>query len=598
MKFHNVLDIETYENNEIFVPYCICILLKDENVILYKKDIDENLIETMISLFEEKKLKETFYVHNLTFDGILIIENIKKKIKFSAVLFKSNIYELNIWSKNFRIKFKCSLKLFPLPLRKIGKLLDKEHEKLEFPHSFVNKNNFNNYIGQHPISNELKNWDLKKECINYCIRDCNIVKEMLKRIFEEKYIKEDMKARSISGLSLEVFKESFNRLQLETRLDKKYDKIIREAYFGGRCEIFGNVKEGEKIFHFDFTGMYSEIMKEDFCFGKIKIIKEIKNKLEIEEGFYDVDIISRDMDIPVLPFRNEEGKLLFPNGSWRGVYWYEELKLFLNEGGVIRRIHKIIKFEKIGKPFVEFVEYFKELRKKSEFNNVFWKLFINSMYGRMGMEESNIRTEIVDESRYNRIEMKKEIIKEIIINKMTVVTYVEKNDKKDIDSNVCIAAAITSKARIKLYKAYKEVLNNGGRLLYSDTDSVFAAYRRDVIGETHGEIFWDGKKKDTRVDKAIFAIPKGYAIKLENESTVKIKGFKKDSITFEEFERTFRSKEELVTKEIHFNKAKFKLRFEEIEKTILLHNYSKRLFNEDKTETKPLNVVRDNCNDK
>jgi hypothetical protein len=70
--------------------------LREENVILYKKDIDENLIETMISLFEEKKLKETFYVHNLTFDGILIIENIKKKIKFSAVLFKSNIYELNI----------------------------------------------------------------------------------------------------------------------------------------------------------------------------------------------------------------------------------------------------------------------------------------------------------------------------------------------------------------------------------------------------------------------------------------------------------------------------------------------------------------------
>jgi hypothetical protein len=70
--------------------------LKEENVILYKKDINENLIETMISLFEEKKLKETFYVHNLTFDGILIIENIKKKIKFSAVLFKSNIYELNI----------------------------------------------------------------------------------------------------------------------------------------------------------------------------------------------------------------------------------------------------------------------------------------------------------------------------------------------------------------------------------------------------------------------------------------------------------------------------------------------------------------------
>jgi hypothetical protein len=77
------------------------------------------------------------------------------------------------------------------------------------------------------------------------------------------------------------------------------------------------------------------------------------------------------MNIPVLPFRSEEGKLLFPNGVWRGVYWYEELMLFLEEGGKINKIHKIIKFEKKGKPFMEFVEYFRELRKKSEFNNVF-----------------------------------------------------------------------------------------------------------------------------------------------------------------------------------------------------------------------------------
>lgn len=596
MRFHNVLDIETYENNSVFVPYCICLLLKEEDLVIYKKDVDENIIETMLDLFEEKKLRETFYVHNLTFDGILIIENLRKKIKFNAVLFKSSLYELNIWSKNFKVKFKCSLKLFPLPLKKIGKLLDKNYEKLEFPHSFVNKNNFNKYVGDHPVLKEIKNWNLKEECVEYCIRDCKIVREMLRIIFKEKYLNENMKARSISSLSLEVFKEHFNNLNLETKLDKKYDKIVREAYFGGRCEIFGNVKEGEKIFHFDFTGMYSEIMREEFCFGKIKIVKEVRIEKKIEEGFYDVDVISGNMDIPILPFRNEEGKLLFPNGMWRGVYWYEELMLFLEEGGRISKIHKVIKFEKKGKPFVEFVEYFKKLRKKSEFDNVFWKLFINSIYGRMGMEESNVKTEIVDQLKYKRIELKKQIIKEIIINKVIVVTYVEKNDKKDIDSNVCIAAAITSKARIKLYKAYKEVIKNGGRLLYSDTDSVFAAYTRNVIGENHGEIFWDGSKKDTAVDKAVFAIPKGYAIKLENASTVKIKGFKKDSITFEEFEKTFKNKKELITKEIHFSKAKFKLKFEEIEKTILLHNYNKRIFNEDKTETRPL-VINDKNKD-
>ncbi len=588
MRSHNILDIETYDDTDVLVPYCICLLLKEEEIIIYKKTVGENLIETMLNLFEEREMKETIYVHNLTFDGILIIENIKKKINFNAVLFKSSIYELNIWSKKFKIKFKCSLKLFPLPLKKIGKLLNKEHEKLDFPHDFINKNNFNNYIGEHPIFKEIKQWDLKKECIRYCIRDCKIVREMLRIIFDEKQIKKEMKARSISGLSLEVFKENFNKLNLETKLEKKNDKIIREAYFGGRCEIFGNAKEDEKIFHFDFTGMYSQIMKEEFCFGKIKIIKEVKNKEQIKEGFYDVTIISKEMHIPVLPFRNEDGRLLFPNGSWRGLYWYEELNLFIEEGGIIKEIHKIIQFEKKGKPFVEFVEYFRELRIKSEFDNIFWKLFVNSIYGRMGMEENNIKTEIVDQYKYKKIELKKEIIKEVIINKIIVVTYLNENNKKEIDSNVSIAAAITSKARIKLYKAYKEVIKNGGRLLYSDTDSIFAAYKRNVIGETHGEIFWDESKKDTVVEKAIFAIPKGYAIKLKNDSTVKIKGFKKDSITFEEFENTFKNKKELITKETHLYKTKFKLKFEEIEKTILLHNYTKRIFNEDKTETKPL----------
>jgi len=57
-----------------------------------------------------------------------------------------------------------------------------------------------------------------------------------------------------------------------------------------------------------------------------------------------------------------------------------------------------------------------------------------------------------------------------------------------INSNVIYAAIITSKARIKLYKSFISVQNNGGRLLYCDTDSIFAAYKKDVTGETHGEI--------------------------------------------------------------------------------------------------------------
>lgn len=587
MKPHNILDIETYEDNNKMIPYCLCLLLNNEKKIIYKEKNEENIIKTFIEFLEKEKIEEIFYVHNLTFDGILIIENLpKKEINFKAILFKSSIYELEIWSKNFKIILKCSLKLLPLPLKKIGNLLKKDYEKLEFPHSFVNKENYKNYEGEHPIDKNIKKWNLKNECINYCIRDCKIVQEMLRIIFKEKNLKEELKGRSISSLSLEIFKKKFNILNLETRLEKKNDKLIREAYFGGRCEIFGNAKKDEKIFHFDFTGMYSEVMKEEFCFGKIKIKKNIKNIKN--PGFYEVTVKSEKMNLPVLPFRNKEGKLLFPNGKWKGTYWYEELLLFIEEGGIIEDIHKSIEFEKIGKPFTEFVEYFKNLRKNSEFDNVFWKLFVNSIYGRMGMDENEVKTEIVDKLKYEKIESKKKILKEVIINDIIIVTYEDKKNKKVIDSNVSIAAAITSKARIKLYKAYKEVIKEKGRLLYSDTDSVFAAYKRNVIGEKHGEVYWDENKKDTLIEKAIFAIPKGYALKLKEDSIVKVKGFKKDSITYEEFEKTFKEKKTIVLKELHFKKTKFKLNFEEIEKTVLLHNYDKRIFNEDKTETKPL----------
>jgi len=568
-------------------------IINNKEVVFYKEK-EEDLIMSIMDYFEEKETKEIIYVHNLTFDGLLIIESItkKKKIKFDAVLFRSSIYELEIWTNKFKVKLKCSLKLFPLPLKKIGKLIGIEYEKIEFPHDFVNENNYNNFIGIHPKDKNIINWNLKESCIEYCIRDCNIVKKMLEKIYEEKLIKEELKSRSISGLSLEVFKNKFNYKNLETKLNKKYDKIIREAYFGGRCEVFGNAKKEEMIFHFDFTGMYSEIMKEEFWFGKIKIDENIKEEKIKEPGFYEITLVSKEMEIPILPYRNEEGKLLFPNGRWKGTYWYEEINLFLEEGGIVEKIHKKITFEKKEKPFLEFVEYFSKLRRKSNMDNIFWKLFVNSIYGRMGMSENLEKTEIISKKRYKKIEKKKKIIKEIMLNNAMIVTYIDDRKEKEIESNVSIAATITSKARIKLFKAYKSVIKEGGRLLYSDTDSIFAAYERNVIGEKHGEVLWDKNKKDTKVEKALFAIPKGYAIKLKDKSIIKIKGFSKDSISYDEFEKTFKEKKELIKTEIHLEKITFQLKFREIEKTIILHNYDKRIFNNDKTETKPLNIYK------
>ena len=52
-------------------------------------------------------------------------------------------------------------------------------------------------------------------------------------------------------------------------------------------------------------------------------------------------------------------------------------------------------------------------------------------------------------------------------------------------ANVIVAAAITAKARIKLYKGILEVIKNNGRLIYTDTDSIIAAFKKTKDWRCH-----------------------------------------------------------------------------------------------------------------
>jgi len=152
MRNFYVLDIETYNNNGKFIPYCICLILKEKKISIYGNDV----VKQLINLFEKYKINDTIYAHNLTFDGSIIIENIQENIKINGILFRSNIYELKIESPKFRVILKCSYKMFPMSLNKIGNLLKIKTNKMEFPHDFANEKNLY-YIGDHPKNKNIKN---------------------------------------------------------------------------------------------------------------------------------------------------------------------------------------------------------------------------------------------------------------------------------------------------------------------------------------------------------------------------------------------------------------------------------------------------------
>jgi hypothetical protein len=94
--------------------------------------------------------------------------------------------------------------------------------------------------------------------------------------------------------------------------------------------------------------MYGEILKTDFPIGEIEKIYNVQNIKA--EGFYYIKAYSNSK-IPVLPhktdfFQKEKDlydlanreDMVFSNGEFEGLYYKEELELFLENGGEIREI--------------------------------------------------------------------------------------------------------------------------------------------------------------------------------------------------------------------------------------------------------------------
>jgi hypothetical protein len=131
-----------------------------------------------------------------------------------------------------------------------------------------------------------KMFDFREYSIKYCTRDVEITKKFIKILHDlvKDFRINFNKVFSAPSLSLKIFIKKFNKNRVSFRHNFLSDKLIRSAYFGGRCEVYGNPKEGENLVHFDFSGMYAQCMKQNFPFGKYYINNSCK-KID-RPGFY------------------------------------------------------------------------------------------------------------------------------------------------------------------------------------------------------------------------------------------------------------------------------------------------------------------------
>jgi hypothetical protein len=326
----NAFDIETFINeNGVYIPYCVCFNLNKKYFYHYFEK-NANLIELAITnIFELITKETTLFIHNLDFDGLIIISYLSKTTKYNYKAFARELsfYKIEIFFGIKKIVFVCSYKIFPLSLKQIA-LNFTPLKKFPFPYGFSKEINLF-YAGVVPASeywndemekttyiNNFGNFfNFKDYSVTYCLNDVKITHFFIEKILE--IIKEFniniKKIYSGPSLALKIFIKHFNKNKISFTESGFYDKLVRGAYYGGRCEVYGNALTNEYIYHYDFSGMYAQCMQEKFAFGNYNI--NTSNFNLNKPGFYWIEFES-NMDRPVLPIHhNLTGKLIFPNGK-------------------------------------------------------------------------------------------------------------------------------------------------------------------------------------------------------------------------------------------------------------------------------------------
>jgi len=516
---------------------------------------------------------------------------VKYKINFQMISSNKSIYSAEIKKDKKKIKLRCSYKLTLLSLKNFAKLAEIE-EKSIFPYKLLDENiteymllqkehfnNENEYILFTEKYGNMPNiFNILKE---YCINDVHITKKAINKfwkIITENGLKNNNRILTAAKLSIENY--FYNNHIIKKKISLKYDRLIRKGYFGGRTEVFGNPEENDIILHYDWNGMYAQCMCEKVLGGEITKSNKIYN-LE-QPGFYYINFY-QNLEYPILPTKYNK-KLMFLNGFLEGWYWFEEILLAIDYGVTIIKIIDRISCEYYDYFIKNFVTNNNNIRKISTLHKQIGKNNNNTFYGRLGMDPERLEEEII--SNINN----KNYIKTSEIN--GVFLGYTKNEKNI--SNVLISASITSKARIKLYKGMMQIIKFNGKLLYTDTDSIIAAFNKNIykniLDKPLGEVLFDSKDKNTIINDAVFAIPKTYGIQYnDGREVVKIKGFN-NVPNFSLFKETFYNKGTIETENTEWSKKDFIITNKKILKKTNLYSLDKRIWNDNLKNTRPIYI--------
>jgi len=492
--------------------------------------------------------KLVIFAHNLgNFDGYFLYKGLMlcyHPDNISSIIDDSNKFiSITCNALTDLIEFKDSLRIFPMSLDKLCKMFGVDGKVMSYNPKFNDLSLF-------------KNHKLLEDFINYSLQDAKALYEALfiaQLTYFDKFKVDIESVYSTATLSLKIYRTKFQELPIFI-LPSKIDNFIRNSYYGGGTDVYKAY--GENLHYYDVNSLYPYAMLNPMPYNFIKFHNNMDNiKLENFFGFIEVEVLCPlDMKRPVLPY-HMNGKTIYPVGTWKGIYFSEELKAVVKLGYTFKLI-KGYEFSKANL-FESYIKHFYEIKKNSSgVERNMAKLQLNNLYGYFGRKQVGLTTLNVKNVELTNILLTR-IVKSLTpINDdyTTVLTYSNINyvmleklqnqfqsigsDQHYIMSNVAIASAVTSYARIVMIP-YKLDPNT----LYTDTDSIFTKNLIDptLLGDSLG-LMKDELNGQT-INEAYFLGPKKYGYYIIDKGIKQdfsvFSGVPRNSLTFDEVKTIF-----------------------------------------------------------
>lgn len=510
------LDIEGYRDysrNKI-VPYLLGLYDGNDVIILDS----ENCIKEFIKYFLNKKYRGVIFASHFgsIFDFSLLLEEIDKIQKF-------RIYPINQGSKIIKITIVDSgdrrfflhdtSALLNFSLDSLSKAFNVAHKKLKI----IEKNDDYDILLYKKYK---ENPGLVKKYLAY---DCISLYEILEKFKENILNMNGVMGLTTASTSLKTFKKSFQKRDIPLN-SKNMNNEMRNAYFGGRTEIFRMYApeiQGQYYFYYDVNSLYPFVMRNnEYPVSKPNIIKypsinDICESVGITKA--KVKVPNKEY-IPLLPSKikmDYSNKLLFTTGKISG-YWDNSLLKEAKDLGYKIEGFKSFTFESEN-IFKDYVDQFYKIKQNSEKDTPMYllsKLFMNSLYGKFGQRQES---ELIIKDNDPDILLYK--IKDHIDFEKGWVKVSQQGKGKFYLPQISIH--VIALAQLYLFRTIQLILDKGYNVYYCDTDSITTDYPNLPVSNNIGK--WKLEKK---ILEGSFLLPKTYKI-VNDDRTVnfRVKGF-------------------------------------------------------------------------